>query len=415
MILKGRYCILEQLNKGGMGKLYLARDMELGSLWAVKEIPCENKKEAKLLCSLGHPAIPKMIDYVEKEKVCYLIMEYIKGESLEEKLKKGKGYSFREIVNIGICLAEALEYLHTRKPPVCFGDLKPANVMISEVGKVYLVDLGSAALNYEGRVQECSGTRGYAAPEQYLGRISTQSDIYALGKTLWVLCGKKKWWYAMEYPVFGYTVWKCGRKKQADRYASVGLVKKALENSIKNKKLVRFAYMGPLTVCCVLGSLIFVDIRQENRLPLEESLSKITDMYYREDFINGTKEQRKEICKTAEKNLQDMLGEYTEIESQRKLLLLLAVNAQLQGREDSALFYYEQLKIFHSGYEELYGEYGNYLLQIGKDKKSTELWEEFLREERKGNITGAETKNGQLWSEYMTQRRMEEDGKTKKE
>lgn len=415
MILKGRYCILEQLNKGGMGKLYLARDMELGSLWAVKEISCTHKKEAKLLCSLDHPAIPKMIDYVEKEETCYLIMEYIKGESLEEKLKKGKGYSFREIVNIGICLAEALEYLHTRIPPICFGDLKPANVMMSEAGKVYLVDLGSAAQNYGGRVQECSGTKGYAAPEQYLGRMSTQSDIYALGKTLWVLCGKKKWWYTLEYPDFGYVIWKCGRKRLADRYSSVGLVKKALEKSIKNKKLVKIAYMGVCVGCCTMGSIFIFNSRQANRPMLEESLSKITDMYYQEDFINGTKEQRTEICKMAEKNLQEMLGEYTEIESQRKLLLLLAVNAQLQGCEELALFYYEQLRVFHPGYEEFYGEYGSYLLQIGKDRKSKELWDEFRQEERDGNITGAETKNGQVWSDYMAKRGMEKDEKTKKE
>ena len=83
-VLKERYCIVEQLGHGGGGSLYLAKDMELGICRAVKEIPIAKKKEARLMQYLEYPAIPKIIDYMETGEYCYLIMEYIKGQSLGE-------------------------------------------------------------------------------------------------------------------------------------------------------------------------------------------------------------------------------------------------------------------------------------------------------------------------------------------
>ena len=142
---------------------------------------------------LEYPAIPKIIDYVETGEYCYLIMEYIKGQSLGELLRSGKRFSLREILALGKEIARVLEYLHSRKPPVCYGDLKPDNLMFSETGHLYLIDLGSAMFDHGKRKQICEGTKGYAAPEQYQGYLRPESDIYALGKTLEKLCGKKKW------------------------------------------------------------------------------------------------------------------------------------------------------------------------------------------------------------------------------
>lgn len=85
-ILKERYYVIERIGHGGGGSLYLARDMELGIFRAVKEIPIIKKKEVMLMQRLDHPAIPKIVDCVETEEDCYLIMEYIKGQSLEEIL-----------------------------------------------------------------------------------------------------------------------------------------------------------------------------------------------------------------------------------------------------------------------------------------------------------------------------------------
>ena len=191
-VLKERYCIVEQIGHGGGGSLYLAKDMELGICRAVKEIPIAKKKEARLMQHLEYPAIPKIIDYVETGEYCYLIMEYIKGQSLGELLRSGKRFSLREILALGKEIARVLEYLHSRKPPVCYGDLKPDNLMFSETGHLYLIDLGSAMFDHGKRKQICEGTKGYAAPEQYQGYLRPGSDIYALGKTLEKLCGKKE-------------------------------------------------------------------------------------------------------------------------------------------------------------------------------------------------------------------------------
>ena len=93
-VLKERYCIVEQIGHGGGGSLYLAKDMELGICRAVKEISIAKKKEARLMQHLEYPAIPKIIDYVETGEYCYLIMEYIKGQSLGELLRSGKRFYF---------------------------------------------------------------------------------------------------------------------------------------------------------------------------------------------------------------------------------------------------------------------------------------------------------------------------------
>ena len=104
-------------------------------------------------------------------------MEYIKGQSLGELLRSGKRFSLREILALGKEIARVLEYLHSRKPSVCYGDLKPDNLMFSETGHLYLIDLGSAMFDHGKRKQICEGTKGYAAPEQYQGYLRPGSDI----------------------------------------------------------------------------------------------------------------------------------------------------------------------------------------------------------------------------------------------
>ena len=87
IILKGRYCIVDQIGSGGEGRMYLARDLELGIFRAVKELQISNRREAGLLRLLEHPVLPKMIDYAEREGFCYIIMEYIQGKSLAQLSK----------------------------------------------------------------------------------------------------------------------------------------------------------------------------------------------------------------------------------------------------------------------------------------------------------------------------------------
>lgn len=411
IILKGRYCVLEQINKGGEGSLYLARDLELGTMWAVKEIPLSKRREAKLLRLLEHPSLPKMVDYAEKEDACYLVMEYIKGKSLEEERKERKGFSLKEVIEAGLFLCDVLEYLHTRKPPVFYGDLKPGNIMRSAEGKLYLVDLGSAVFGYNERVQVCHGTRGYAAPEQYQGKIGAQSDIYALGKTLQVLCGNRLYGYIAAYPAFGRLLWKCSQKTISRRYKEMPQVKKALEKVKESKERMKLSLGILLTVLCCFLLFFYFRPKQEEQIDFTERLSEVTSLYYAPPFLEGEKEERKKICRGAEEKLQEILEEYPQEEARRRVLLLLALNAELWGREDLAVFYYEQLRVYHWEYKEIYGEYGIYLWRAGEREKSRELWEEYREKEKQGLLLGIETKNTKTWTEFMR----EEDAKHEKE
>ena len=136
IILKGRYCIMERIGRGGEGDLYLARDLELGIYRAVKELPAEKKREAGLFRLLEHPSLPKMIDYTEQNDHCYLVMEYIRGKSLGQYLNEGRIFSGEEILSIAGTVLQILKYLHSRKPAVYYGDLKPGRYS-AEIGCRY--------------------------------------------------------------------------------------------------------------------------------------------------------------------------------------------------------------------------------------------------------------------------------------
>ena len=208
-ILKQRYRILGQAGKGGFGAVYKAQDTQFGNrLLAIKEMSQSNlnsqelaeatqafKREALLLASLTHPNLPRIYEQFSDMGRWYLVMDYIEGETLEAYLDKmggklplvGTGTSHVGVFNIGIQLCSVLNYLHTRQPPIIFRDLKPANIMLTADGHIFLIDFGIARHFKPGQVKDTTalGSTGYAAPEQY-GRAQTtpRADIYSLGATL---------------------------------------------------------------------------------------------------------------------------------------------------------------------------------------------------------------------------------------
>lgn len=400
IVLKKRYCVIEQIGQGGEGQLYLARDLELGKLWAVKELPLERKQEAKLMRLLEHPFLPKMTDYAERGDFCYLVMEFIKGKSLKAWSKTGRVFSLEEIMRMGIDAAEVLSYLHMQKPPVYYGDLKPDNLMLTEEGRLYLVDLGSAVLGYEDRTQICQGTVGYAAPEQFEGRVNAASDVYALGKTLSALCGKNRIRYVMENLRFGVLLWKCCRKEEKYRYQDMGAVRNqmnAVLDACRNRKKRRLGY-GVLLLAVILAvAAVFSGAFEKQTL--EESLTAVTEEYYGEQFLYGTGTERQEICRNAEKKLQNLLKKYPEKESQRKLLLLLALNGELQGEAERAAVYYEQILLYDMEFGEAYGQYGLFLCRQGQQEESLRLWNRYDRMKEEIEEMSGETKRA--WEERL--------------
>src|SRR5579885_462690 len=201
--LKGRYHLLARLGAGGFGAVYRAEDTSLGNrMVAIKEMvqsglkPAELteateafQREAYLLAGLKHPNLPHIYDHFREAGRWYLVMDFIEGQTLEAILEQtpANRLPVNDVLKIGLQLANVLDYLHTTQPPIIFRDLKPANVMLTATGHVYLIDFGIARLFNPGQAKDTLiiGTPGYLAPEGY-GKAQTtpRSDIYSLGATL---------------------------------------------------------------------------------------------------------------------------------------------------------------------------------------------------------------------------------------
>ena len=195
-LLHNRYRILEILGEGGMGAVYKARDENLGVLVAVKEnlftteeYSRQFRMEATILASLRHPNLTRVTDHFEEGEGQYLVMDFIEGEDLRDRMDRVGILDEEEVITIGRAICEALTYLHTRIPTILHRDIKPGNVRIAPSGQVFLVDFGLAKV-VEGTQLTMTGARamtpGYSPPEQYgTARTDSRSDIYSLGATLY--------------------------------------------------------------------------------------------------------------------------------------------------------------------------------------------------------------------------------------
>lgn len=202
-LLFQRYQIIALAGQGGMGAVYQALDTyENNRVVAIKEMSQTNLRpeqlaeaqqrfhgEANLLGSLHHPNLPQVYTAFTENGRSYLVMEFISGKTLSELLQESPGGSLPtgQVVAYGLQLCAVLRYLHEHVPPIVFRDLKPSNVMITDQGRVYLIDFGIARLFKQGQRfdTESFGSVGYAPPEQFgHGQTTPRSDLYSLGATL---------------------------------------------------------------------------------------------------------------------------------------------------------------------------------------------------------------------------------------
>ncbi len=207
--LQNRYKILGVIGIGGMGAVYKAQDLRFPGvlrLCAVKEmintatdpqvrrmIVRNFEREASILATLSHPAIPQVYDYFTEGSRSYLVLEFISGKDLEARLAEVDGFFPEEqVIQWAIQICDVLSYLHNHKPrPIVFRDLKPSNIMLDDHGRIRLVDFGIAKLFQSGEKGTMIGTEGYSPPEQYRGRAEPRGDIYALGATMHHLLSKQ--------------------------------------------------------------------------------------------------------------------------------------------------------------------------------------------------------------------------------
>ena len=140
-VIDGKYEILKEIGRGGMSIVYLAMDKRLNKQWAVKEIPKraldKNNEvvvqsaiaEANMIKRLDHPAIVRIVDIINNDDVIYIIEDYIEGETLGTIVENNGAQPQELVIEWAMQICEALEYLHTRKPPIIYRDMKPTNVM----------------------------------------------------------------------------------------------------------------------------------------------------------------------------------------------------------------------------------------------------------------------------------------------
>lgn len=198
-IVGTRYRVIRELGGGGMKLVYLAEDLRLAARpcalaemidtlpnpEAQRQAEAAFAREADMLAELKYEHIPTVFDRFSEQNRHYLVMEYVEGETLEQRLKGAGGkLSPEEMTPIALQILDTLEYLHSRNPPVIYRDLKPSNVMITPSGMVKLIDFGIARHFQPQSSATMIGTQGYAPPEQYRGKVETRSDLYALGATL---------------------------------------------------------------------------------------------------------------------------------------------------------------------------------------------------------------------------------------
>ena len=202
-LFRNRYFILSKVGEGGYGSVYKARDTQCHDrLVAIKEVSLLGlypkamieattsfQREVSVLSKLDHPNLPRVYEHFQNPGYWYVVMDFIEGETLEDYQSKAtnKRLLLSEVLDIGLQLCIVLDYLHSQQPPIVFRDLKPANIMRTPTGKLYLIDFGIARYFKPGQAKDtvALGSPGYAAPEQY-GKAQTtpRADIYSLGAVL---------------------------------------------------------------------------------------------------------------------------------------------------------------------------------------------------------------------------------------
>ena len=265
-----KYEILSLVGKGGMSRVWLARDRRLNKLWAIKEIGRTEHDagnelvvqslvaEANLMKRLDHPRLPRFVYICYDAGTTFVVMDYIEGTSLGRMLRDtGRPFAESDVIAWGIQLCDVLEYLHAMEPPIVYRDMKPDNIVLREDGSVRLVDFGIAREYKEGASSDTRvlGTRGYAAPEQFARDAQTdaRTDVYSLGVTLYVLvtgrsAAKEAYWQPIRQinPALSegleHIIASATQANPADRYQTAAEMRHDLENYEK----LTCAYRGAL-------------------------------------------------------------------------------------------------------------------------------------------------------------------------
>ena len=248
-VLAHRYEIRRKLGQGGSAQVYLAYDRNSGRNRALKEIKFAGdgkvhkrvQQEAELVWQLNYPYFPEIFEVLTMQEADYIVMEYLEGETLGNRLRRAGPQPWQEVRRWGKDLCLMLEYLHQHTPSLIYQDMKPDNVMVQPRGNLRLIDFGTVLKVQEGREGLRLGTKGFAAPEQfdYKKNIDVRTDVYSLGQTLCqLLTGYEPGEFSdREFRISGRRRFprklnkilrKCIRENPEDRYQSCQQLREAL-------------------------------------------------------------------------------------------------------------------------------------------------------------------------------------------
>ncbi len=312
----GRYQIIKEIGKGGMGMVYQAHDPNLDLLVALKVLHRDIvgtasfverfHSEARVLGRLDRANIVRIYNIDEEDNgTVYIAMEYVEGESLAEVMKR-KQFSPDEIINLGITIAKTLNYAHQKG--VIHRDIKPSNIMIRSDGFLKITDFGIAHIQdsratIKTQAGEILGTPAYMSPEQVISKpIDGRSDIFSLGIILYELCTGIRPFRGdnmaaifqnimHEDPVeieninpsipndLSKIVMKCLRKKPDERFENGQNLVAALDDCLKKKTTITmmgareknnkivFILLGILSIIIIGGSSYYIFVIVKTKPP----------------------------------------------------------------------------------------------------------------------------------------------------
>ena len=195
----GHYEIAGQLGSGGQGTAYLASCPGMTVVLKEYIMPVHRgdaifqqsmrklQQEALILERIEHPNIVRIIDTFVEDHRGYLVLEYVEGTTLKQLVQEQGAQSSEMVLDIAVQICDILEHLHSMDPPIIHRDLTPDNLILQPSGKLKLVDFNVAHQLESAATATVVGKHAYLPPEQFRGKPTTQSDIYAFGGTLFYL------------------------------------------------------------------------------------------------------------------------------------------------------------------------------------------------------------------------------------
>lgn len=238
MLLEEEYRLSEYVDLGRLNeneKVHIVRNKVNGVIGVRKSVAPDLKEIYLFLKKNPNPYIPEIYECIQTETDLIVIEEYLSGKNLEEMLRETI-FSEREAADVSICLCRALRPLHHAKMPVICRDLKAENVIITNEGKVKLIDFDIARIYQPGKSRDTvmMGTEGYAAPEQFgFGQTDARTDIYAMGVLLNYMLMHC---FPLERITEGHlkpVVLKCISLNPKDRYQNVDELENAVSCAVR--------------------------------------------------------------------------------------------------------------------------------------------------------------------------------------